>query len=371
MIQYIEIRNTDRELIGIIENAMSIIWQVEYVGTGNFEITVPYTDERLVWLQPDNYITRPDRNEIGFIENVSLDYNVTEGRTITASGKFGCVLLERRLWYNRSGNKCRLRTISEGTTIENACRSVVGNTLVDALDYRKVTWLSLGTNHSYSETTKRRETTYGNVLELLAEVLTEGVVTVIGGTQPSPLGHRINFNASDLTANYEIYKGEKRNITFSQKYKNLITFNYTYDRGLYKNYFLIGGDGEGADRFYTARTRNSTVPEQRREYFYDSSLGKTYNNDSNQKVNWIDEMYELHLQEDCEAVFPETSSQKKISGTVDLTAYTYGTDYNVGDVVTITDDDTAINTSARIWAITEIQNDNGYSVEADFEGESV
>ena len=38
MISYVEILNTERELIGIIDTAKSIIWHSVYFGVGDFEI---------------------------------------------------------------------------------------------------------------------------------------------------------------------------------------------------------------------------------------------------------------------------------------------------------------------------------------------
>ena len=40
-IEYVEIRNPQREIIGICDAFNSIIWRPEYYGTGDFEIYAP------------------------------------------------------------------------------------------------------------------------------------------------------------------------------------------------------------------------------------------------------------------------------------------------------------------------------------------
>ena len=56
------------------------------------------------------------------------------------------------------------------------------------------------------------------------------------------------------------------------------------------------------------------------------------------------------------------------SGEVDLSNLTFGTDYQVGDLVTIKDIESGISTTARIWSVTESQQED-YQITANFEGE--
>lgn len=359
------IRDTNRDITTMINDAISTIWQVEYTGTGNFEIRVPYTKERFALLAPDNYVTRNDRDEIGFIENLQLDYSPQKGRIITISGRFGCVLLARRIWYSRSGYKCRQVMVASGTKTEVACRRIVSETLTSAQSERLVSWLSLGPLQNIPDTTSQTIAEQRNALVVAREMLRSSYYN--GYTC---LGHKVTFDPSTKAATYDVFKGQTTNLIFSQAYNNLLTFKYSYDKSLFKNRFLIAGNGEGAEQFFALTTRGNPQGEQTREYVYKSNISKTWNDDNDVEHTFTDAQYSAALIRDCKAQFSEYSTQEKISGTVDLSSYKYGEDYNVGDIVKIRDFDTSIETNARIWSVTEVEDENGYKVEANFEGES-
>lgn len=60
-IEYVEIRGkTDREIIGIIDAAQSVIWTTRYYGVGEFEIYASATAKHIELLQEGNYVTRPN-----------------------------------------------------------------------------------------------------------------------------------------------------------------------------------------------------------------------------------------------------------------------------------------------------------------------
>lgn len=363
MIKRIECRNSSRAYLGSISDAKSIIWQVEYIGTGNFEIVVPYTKERFDWLQPNNYITRPERTELGFIETLELNSTPEEGRTLKATGRFGCVLLERRLLYALSGYRGILLDFPEGSLIEEACQNIVTLTLINAPDsLRNVNWLFLAGLHGFTETTIEYEAEQANALEVAQSLLlADGV---------SSLGHKVVFDRQTLTAEYDIYKGQTRDLVFSQTYKNLLSFNWVKDLSIYKTRFLITGENYG-DTFKFFTTKNlRTVPnaEQIREYLFESSLSRNYTDKNGHDHTRTDAQYSSALIKNVKTQFKETLYTTQISGTVDLSAYKYGTDYNVGDIITIKDVGTGLNAQSRIWSITEVQDDNGYAIEADFEG---
>ena len=351
----------------VINDAVSIIWQTEYNGTGHFEITVPFTSERFEYLQPDCYVTRTDRTDLGFIEKSAMSYSPDDGSLITVSGKFGIVLLERRIWADlvASSYKCLLNQ-TLATNAAEAVNGIVDNTLVSP-DWtnRIVSWLSIGDASSLLETTAPHESTYQNVFELVSIILNQAMYN----GSVSPLGQKVIFDRSSLTATYQLYKGVKRNLIFSQDFNNLLTFNYSFDKELYKTGFLIAGDGEGASRFYTNFGRTADSGEFRREFCFESNKTKTYNDKNGNEQTYSNAKYASVLVNDCKGNFSEFTPLIKIEGTVDLQEYQFGVDYDNGDIITIRDENTRILTPARIWAVTEVQDENGYTITANFEGE--
>lgn len=363
MIKYIECRGKTLLLNGIIRPS-TVIWQVDYNDTGAFQITVPYSKENFALLAVGNTVTRPNREDIGYIERIQITFSPTEGRRITASGKFGLVLLERRLYAYNSAYRCRTLIVSNGTTVENACRSVVGNVLiVPRWESRKVDYVALGALKGLSETTTERQSTYRNALEFTRVMLNNTV-------QGDVLGHRMRFDREQGKLLYEVYKGQNRQTerVFSQQFKNLLSFEYDYDKSMYKSRFLVGGDGQDKDRFYISVNRNNDSGADLAEFFYDAQSAQTYTDTSGTEHTLSNADYQTLLTSEIKGKFSEHYTAVSVKGSVDLSHLTYGTDYNVGDIVTIMDDGSNIKTTARIWSIVEQQDASGYSIHAEFEG---
>ena len=130
-IEYVEIRNLAREIVGIIDTAKSIIWHSMYYSVGDFEIYAPATDTNISLLQKDYYVTRPDDLEVGIIANVNIIKSVQDGKMIVASGKFAKSLLNRRLIYQLSGTVNK-PTILRGN-VETNIRNVVSNNIISCV----------------------------------------------------------------------------------------------------------------------------------------------------------------------------------------------------------------------------------------------
>jgi hypothetical protein len=365
MIEYIECRGTDLNIIGIIRSLQSIVWQIEYTNKGAFEVVVPFTAERFEWLQPDNFITRVDREELGIIESVEIGWEVGKGQTIKASGAFGLTFLDRRVHCFTFGTyRGRTYHIPANQSIENLCRTIVTANLINpSFGRRKVSFIQLGSlsgeTTDYSVATL---STYMNALELTRELL-------VPSPYPSKrFGQRMRFDREQLKLNYEVFNGRQTNIIFSQEYKNLLSFNYSIDKELYKSLFVIAGSGDGKDRFYTYVDREQNVTGLTdREFVYEAEATQTYTDENGTDVTLSNSDYASILKDECIGKFPEHYTAIKVSGNVDLSRLEYGVDYTVGDLVTIRDTLSGIETPARIWSVTESQQED-YQITADFEG---
>lgn len=278
MIEYIEVRGSDTNIIGIVDTASSVIWHSVYFGVGDFEIQATATPEIISLLQAGRYVTRPDNDEVGIIEKVYLPENVNDGATITASGRFVKSILDRRLIYNLTGNSNKA-TILRGN-VENAVREVVkNNAIACAFDNkRNFAVLALGdlANIPYSIVddngkAAEKQVTYENLLEY-----TDGVLEEYNLASKCVLKHGKFL--------YTVYGGIDRSINndggympivFSKEFDNLTASEYTYDDSTEKNVALIGGEGEGVERFYSLLAKSESDL-QRREIFIDAkSIKKT------------------------------------------------------------------------------------------------
>ena len=374
MIDYVEIRSAStRELIGIVDNAKSIIWHDVYYSVGDFEVYAPCTPENVSVLVVGNYVTRHDSKNVGIIEKISVTYNAQDGRMLVASGRFAKSLLDRRLIFKLSGYSVEA-TILRGN-VEDAARSLVfAHTINCTFDSsRNMSEITLGEsagttkrivdNHGYAS---RKQVTYK---ELLA--YTDSLLEEYG------LGAYCKLD-SNLKLAYTVFEGKDRSVDntasnqpviFSQDFDNLLSSEYAYNETAYKNVALVGGEGEGTKRFCSLVKDDSITGSARRETWVDSSsITKTYKDDRDTEHTFTDAEYDEQLKTAGMQALAMLSIVETFDGTIDITngSFKYGEDFSLGDVVTVQDVEIGLYINPRILEITEVQDDNGYSINAKY-----
>lgn len=372
-IEYVEIRDINRSIIGIIDTAQSIIWHTKYNGVGDFEI---YTRSSLLTfnlLKEGNYVTRIDTDEIGIIEKVSVTFSARNGRMIIASGRFAKSILDRRHIYKLSG-KTNTATILNGN-VEKAIRSLVQDNAISCSfdNKRNISSLELGSFANLPEIivdengiATQKQVSYENLLEYTDSVLEE-----------------YNLSAKVILSDakklqYVIYKGADRStentegnepIIFSQEFDNLLESNYALLTESEKNVALIGGEGEGLDRFYSL-VAGSETDLNRRETFVDaSSISIKYKDENGEEKTYSDAEYQKLLNSQGKQNLSEMKKVETFNGSINITdgQFVLNRDFYLGDIVTIQDNGIGKYINARITEITEAQDENGYSVSIDYE----
>lgn len=372
MIEYVEIRGADTRIIGIIDTASAIIWHSVYFGVGDFEIHTAATSEFVDLLKIGRYITRPDDDEVGIIEKIEITESAEDGATLTASGRFAKSLLERRLIYNLSGTT-NTATILRGN-VEKAVRKVVEANAIrcEFDDKRNMSILELNSAKGFPQVivsedgkTAEKQVSYGNVL-----TYTDGVLEEYG------LSAKCLLNGEKFL--YTIYAGIDRSINntagnvpliFSKEYDNLTTSDYVYNTSTEKNVALIGGEGEGLERFYSLIGGNNAGL-NRREVFIDaSSINKTYKDENDVEQAYTVEEYKTLLDAKGKQDLAPLVVTETFEGTVDTTNgnYFYKNDFELGDIVTVQSNDINVYVNSRICEILESQDSSGYSAEIKFE----
>jgi hypothetical protein len=372
MIEYVEIRGSDTEIIGIIDVARSIIWRSVYYGVGDFEIYAQATPEITSLLKVGRYVTRTDNEEVGIIESINVATNEQDGTMITASGRFAKSILDRRIIYNLSGSS-NAATILRGN-VETAVREVIKNNAIScAFDSkRNIPLLVLGGAANIPLTivdadgnAAAKQVTYENLLEY-----TDGVLEEYGLAATCKLSGG-NFQ-------YVIYRGSDRSadntsgnipIVFSKEFDNLTESEYLYNATTEKNVALIGGEGEGVERFYSLIAGSETGL-QRREIFIDaSSISKKYKDASDVEQTYTDTEYKSMLDAKGKQDITALVATESFNGTIDATNgnYVYGRDFALGDIVTVQDNNLGIYANVRIREATEVQDENGYTVTVNYQ----
>lgn len=373
MIEYVEIRAAaSREIIGIIDTAKSIIWRSCYYEAGDFEIYVPCNAATVNLLVAGNYVTRPNDHNVGIIEKIEITFNEFDGRMIIATGRMAKSILDRRIIYRLTDNSVS-PTILSGN-VEHAARAVVYNNAIDCEfdSDRNIDALVLG---AHSGNTKiivdangeaaTKQVTYNNLLSWTDEFLRE-----------YEIGAYIGLNDS-LELQYLCFEGVDRSVDntdgndpviFSQDFDNLLSSDYIYSEEKYKNMALIGGEGEGTARFCSVLIPSLTGIERREMFINASTSSKTYKDDQGDEQTLTDEEYNTQLQSIGAQDLAGAQITQSFDGTINVNngVYKYKENFNLGDLVTVQDNEIGLYINTRIIEVIETQDENGYNITANY-----
>ena len=372
-ISILEIRNADRVTVGIIDTARSVIWHSRYYGTGDFEIYMQATANAVELLQVGNYVTRPNNDEVGVIEAITFNFSIQDGYMITAVGRFAKSILDRRIIYKLS-ETVNTPTILSGN-VEIAVRRLVLDNAIDCTDTRRnISILGLAALNNLPQiivdengNPAQKQVSYDNLLEYTEKVL-----------QEYGMSAKVILNDSNKKLLYSVFEGADRSadntdgnepIVFSVDYDNLNSSNYQYDEKPLKNTALIGGQGEGLERFYTLLASNKSGL-QLREVFVDaSSINRKYKPaGSETEQTYTKAEYRALLNQKGQEQLKQTIILETFTGDINVSfgVWQFNRDYFLGDIVTVQDNKINKYINTRITEATEVQDENGYTVDIVF-----
>ena len=302
------IYNPDIELQGVIDGYSSLRWRRRYFEPGEFEMHCPASDSNVALLTEGNIVHRLDRQEAGIIEGIAIATSDTGGDEITATGRMGSSMLDRRIITP---------TINFTGTVEDAMRKIVSD---NAITNRPLPRLVLGDAAGLTPTAAG-QVTYKTILY---------AIEALG--KAAPLGFRVRLDVPDRQWIFEVYDGVDRSVTqtarpyvlFSDEFKNIDSPSYVLDTTGYSNYAVVGGEGEGSVR--TVVTVDQTGGGERRELWVDAK--------DLQKGDLSDTDYQAQLrQRGAEKLAEAVRSESFSAAAVDTGNFAYLTDWDLGDIV--------------------------------------
>lgn len=369
-IEYVEIRDENTDLLGIIDTAQSIIWHSVYFGVGDFEIYVTAQPETVELLQAGRYVTRIDNSEVGVIESLQIFDDPISGTMITASGRFAKSMLDRRLIYNLSGT-VNTPTILRGNVETEVRRVVALNAIACPFDSRRnIPVLALGElaglphiivdDNGYAT---QKQVSYENLLEYTDALL-----------QEYGLASTVVLDEDARLLRYVIYEGTDRSIdnaeceipiTFSKEFDNLTAANYYFNNQLEKNVALIGGEGEGTERFYSLLAGNQAGLARRELWVDAGSLHRKYKDENEVEQTYTESEYRAMLDATGRQTLTAHKAEETLQGTVDVanSGYIYNVDFALGDIVTMESNEIGKYINERLRDVLETQDGDGYKVE--------
>ena len=373
MIDILEIRDRSLKLIGVIDNATSIIWVTEYYGAGHLEIYAPMTDNTIDLLKKGNYVVRRDEVQAAIIEAVSYKESAESGMMIIARGRMLKSILDRRLAYKLkdSHHIKPVRVTGYVRNVQKVVREQAG-TLAGAV--RMIPKLMIGSDGGITkkietdtelEGESSRQSSYKNLLTFTDSIL-----------QEYECGALMRLTNTALV--YDLYEGKDRTVNntdgnkpviFSQNFDNLLSATFDTDETFYKNYALIGGEGEGENRFFAEFAETEATGLDRRETFVNAlDVPQTYTDDQGQEHAYTDNEYTALLVGQAQTELKELIITEKMEAELNLiySPFKLREDFSLGDKVTIQDNRLDLYKNVRILKITEVQDANGYMASLEY-----
>lgn len=371
MIDILEIRNTDRVLIGVIDDAKSIIWADEYYGAGSLEIYVALSDTYRQLLKEGYYITRQGAKSAAIIESLQYIDNPQDGIMIVATGRMLKSILDRRLAYNLSGHT--IMPVKMSGNLATAVQTVISSQAGATAGAVRSMGIVIGSDGGITKTiitdndeNSSRQSSYKGLLEF-----TDGVL------QEYECGARMRIDDTTHNMVYDLFEGKDRTIgnssgnapvIFSQDFENLLTAEYLHDTTAFKNFALIGGEGQGLDRFYATYAQDNSTGIDRREVFVDATNYPRKYMDGETEKTYTDTEYNAQLIGQAQTDLKELIITETFTGEIalEMSQYKYGVDFELGDKVTIQDTILGLYINTRIISVTEVQDDNGYIISVQY-----
>ena len=201
-----------------------LVWDRKYYESGQFSVQVMASD----YSADMAYIYTNDRPELGVVQCVEYS---DEGHMVSISGYFYEKKLADKIIYpalSRYGTRASYVALAVSTYKSDIPRLVVAE------------YEDSGEKVQKQETGATLEETAHSILKV------------------DEKAYRCRYDLEKDVMMFEIYQGKDRTqdqtennfVTFSRGFRNLKNVSAKDDSSNYKNYFVVGGSGEGTERIY-------------------------------------------------------------------------------------------------------------------------
>lgn len=328
----------------LVDHAKSVIWVKRFNDAGEFEIYIPASTEMLDLFTGDEIIlTRDDSTAVMSVENVHLQTDEENGDYITVSGRSVECFLGRRIVPKQ--------TTFQNTAAETVIRSLITQNVINPTPTtRKIDLITLGTAQGYTDIINK-QVTGKNLLTVISSICKE-----------QNYGFGLQFVNGNFVFN--LYKGVDRSynqtantfVVFSPEFENIGNTEYSEDKTTLYNAVYVAGEGEGTNRVIVGV--GSTSGLKRRETWVDA---RNESSDTDAGTLTPTEYAKMLAQQGNEEIKQATETIQFNGEILNFNAYTYGVDYNLGDVVQVINK-YGITGTATITEITEVEDETGYRI---------
>lgn len=407
------------EVVGMIDEAESVLWQKKYNDGGQCEIYVPCSAEMFSLLSRGNYVFRYDDDMFCKIETPEIETDVENGDyIISTANDITKVIL--------SGRIVRWNIVYSGTVLGFLEKLVTDNVINPAQSQRRIS------NFSLYQMTAAERAKFTEHIEVTS--FTDDLYALIQTTcKTFGYGFRVFYNIETQRLVFRVFKGKNKAsengdeyVEFSPTYANILTSHYKEDESNYKNVAYVGYksadeedntvyllsvydgqrnglpepqgearkeiyvDGTGTSRditydelkliFPDVTKTTSTVTEENKQKYYSvynsNSVAvatswqdvPTDDKETEEKITVTDSTYLMFIRNEGVNALEQHRRTQEFTGEVDtIDTYEYKRDYDIGDIVKVKNK-YGISADARISVIMESEdNESGHVIEPVFE----
>lgn len=353
------ILNQNFEVLSILDSYESIIWRPSYSEVGDFEIYMGATPEAVELLQPNRYVVRDidisvvngviTYKNVMIIKGVEITTDVENGDYLTITGRELKYLLHSRIIWSQ--------TVLSGTA-EAGIRSLIDKNAINPTNTRRVIpTLTLDAVKGLTDPIDKQIT--GDYLD---EAIVDICTTYNYGWEIYINGNTLRFNLyTGLDRSYG--QTDRPYVVFSDTFDNLYNTDYEMNCEEYANTTLIAGEGEGTAR-KTTTIGNTTHSGLDRFELYTDARDLSQNKGTDEAIS--DSDYYKLLTERGKEKLAEVEVTEGFSGEVlSNVAFIYGTDFYLGDVVTVINT-YGISRNVQVKSAIESYDDNGFRLIPEF-----
>ena len=371
-------------MVTILDDTMCIVdilrkyeysqYQYKAREIGTFQINAMLDKENLYLMdKTKNFYVLFDNDVFGVIESVKRESDSETSRVFTIKGSLALKLLEYRVIKGQLTFK--------GKSYKYIEELVKQNLIMSDEENRNV---ALAVEFEDEERLKNvcstidKQITGGSLWDEISEVAEADKLRIVLKPNVVVINRENPYNIDGWTLIIGAGEDRTRNrgnkvvspVVFSQSLSNIANTDYTVDRSKLRNTVYIAGEGEGTDRKWYNIDVNSDVTFgerkgwNRRELWVDARDVQS----EQDNVTLTDAEYEeLMKQRADEKAKDNDLSEEYIATVTDITKqYTYKKDYNIGDFVTIADEELGMEIDAQITNVIITRQDDRNIVDIEF-----
>lgn len=413
----IYILNTSYEVVGMVDEYESVLWNKKYNDVGEAEIYLPASSEMILLLQKGFYLYRYDDDMFCQIEKVKIETDVENGDYLIATAADMCKILSGRIVRGQVNSEGITPPVVYSGKVADFIKKLITDNVIAPPSNQAEREISnlIFDDSNFSELTETIETS------VIAKDLLQLIITTCKAYN---YGFRVSYNINTQQLVFRLYKGKNKATTESEEYvefsptfANILSSEFEIDASGYKNVAYVGykttadefallslhnGDiepqGENRKEIYvdgTGTSRSITIDELQAIFNYNVNRSSTSGGETGyyyvlnsgeetqvatfeastnsegeyeEKITLTDYTYLLLIRSLGKNALAENVETQSFNGEVDtIDTYEYKEDYDLGDTVKVINE-YGVEAEAQITEIMESDDtDNGYAVEPQFE----